>query len=121
MCQTEPFAAPSWNVAYGGKAQTAAVQAGSTIRDAAVETGKQVSDAAAKTYAQGSSDGAIRRDFVTRSLNTLHDLLRRGTVEKVGQGRGVRWTLTPREPSLDLKHSKNRRAERFMSFAPPGE
>lgn len=37
-----------------GKAQTAAVAAGSTIRDAAIETGKQVSDAAAKTYAQGT-------------------------------------------------------------------
>jgi ElaB/YqjD/DUF883 family membrane-anchored ribosome-binding protein len=37
-----------------GKAQTAAVQAGSTIRDAAIEASKQVSDAAAKTYAQGS-------------------------------------------------------------------
>ena len=37
-----------------GKAQTAAAQAGSTIRDAAIETSKQVSDAAAKTYAQGS-------------------------------------------------------------------
>jgi ElaB/YqjD/DUF883 family membrane-anchored ribosome-binding protein len=37
-----------------GRAQTAAVQAGSTIRDAAIETSKQVSDAAAKTYAQGS-------------------------------------------------------------------
>jgi hypothetical protein len=48
------------------------------------------------------SDGVIRRDFVARFLNTLHDLLRRGTVEKIGQGRGVRWTLTPREPSLDL-------------------
>jgi hypothetical protein len=37
-----------------GKAQTAAVQAGSTIRDAAIEASKQVSDAAARTYAQGS-------------------------------------------------------------------
>jgi hypothetical protein len=48
------------------------------------------------------SDGAIRRDFVARFLNTLHDLLRRGTVEKIGQGRGVRWRLTSREPGLDL-------------------
>jgi ElaB/YqjD/DUF883 family membrane-anchored ribosome-binding protein len=37
-----------------GKAQTAAAQAGSTIRDAAIETSQQVGDAAAKTYAQGS-------------------------------------------------------------------
>jgi hypothetical protein len=46
------------------------------------------------------SDGAIRRDFVGRFLNTLHDLLRRGTVEKIGQGRGVRWRLAEREPGL---------------------
>jgi len=37
-----------------GRARTAAVQAGSTIRHAAIETSKQVSDAVAKTYAQGS-------------------------------------------------------------------
>jgi hypothetical protein len=45
-----------------GKAQTSAVQAGSTIRDAAIETGKQVTDAAAKTYAQGSQAA----EFVSR-------------------------------------------------------
>ena len=37
-----------------GRAQKAAVQAGSTIQDAAIETSKQVSDAAAKTYDQGA-------------------------------------------------------------------
>jgi ElaB/YqjD/DUF883 family membrane-anchored ribosome-binding protein len=35
------------------KAQTAAVEAGGTMRDAAVETAKQVSDTATKTYRQG--------------------------------------------------------------------
>jgi ElaB/YqjD/DUF883 family membrane-anchored ribosome-binding protein len=39
---------------FAGKARTAAVQAGSTIRDAAIETSKQVGETAAKTYAQGS-------------------------------------------------------------------
>jgi hypothetical protein len=48
------------------------------------------------------SDGAIRRDLGARFLNTLHDLLWRGTVEKIGEGRGVRWKLAPREPDLDL-------------------
>jgi hypothetical protein len=46
------------------------------------------------------SDNAIRRDFVARFLNTLHDLLRRGTVEKIGKGRGVRWKVAEREPGL---------------------
>jgi hypothetical protein len=48
------------------------------------------------------SDSAIRQDFVARFLNTLHDLFRRGTVEKIGQGRGVRWKLADREPTLNL-------------------
>jgi hypothetical protein len=48
------------------------------------------------------SDSAIRQDFFARFLNTLHDLLRRGTVEKIGQGRGVRWKLAEREPTLNL-------------------
>lgn len=46
-----------------GKAQTAAAQAGSTIRDAATETGRQASDAAAKAYQQG----AQAADYVSRS------------------------------------------------------
>jgi hypothetical protein len=33
---------------------------------------------------------------------TLAPMRRRGTVEKIGQGRGVRWRLTSREPGLDL-------------------
>jgi hypothetical protein len=48
------------------------------------------------------SDGAIRRDFVARFLNTLHDLLRRGTIEKIGEGRGVRWKLAERQPELTV-------------------
>lgn len=48
------------------------------------------------------SDGAIRRDLVARFLNTLHDLLRRGTIEKIDQARAVRWKLAEREPALAL-------------------
>jgi hypothetical protein len=36
-----------------GKAQTAATEAGATVRDAAIETANQVGDAATKTYRQG--------------------------------------------------------------------
>jgi ElaB/YqjD/DUF883 family membrane-anchored ribosome-binding protein len=46
-----------------GKAQSAAAQAGSTIRDAAAETSKQVSDAASKAYAQGTQAA----DYVSRN------------------------------------------------------
>jgi hypothetical protein len=40
-----------------GKAQTAATEAGATVRDAAIETAKQVGDAATKTYRQGVRAG----------------------------------------------------------------
>jgi hypothetical protein len=40
-----------------GKAQTAAGEAGGTVRDAAIETAKQVGDAATKTYRQGQRAG----------------------------------------------------------------
>jgi hypothetical protein len=48
------------------------------------------------------SDNQVRRDFVAHFLNTLHDLLRRGMVEKIGPGRGVRWKLAEREPGLGI-------------------
>ena len=40
-----------------GKAQTAATEAGRTVRDAAIETAKQVGDTAATTYRQGVRAG----------------------------------------------------------------
>src|SRR5271170_3238144 len=36
----------------------------------------------------------LRADFTRRILVSLHDLMKAGTVEKVGHGRGVRWNLT---------------------------
>jgi hypothetical protein len=35
----------------------------------------------------------LRADFTRRILVSLHDLMKAGTVEKVGHGRGVRWNL----------------------------
>jgi hypothetical protein len=46
------------------------------------------------------ADRKQRTDFTRRILVSLHDLRRAGTVEKIGQGRGVRWKLTEREPGL---------------------
>lgn len=39
------------------------------------------------------SDRKLRVDFARRILVSLHDLLKNGTVEKIGHGRGVRWRL----------------------------
>jgi hypothetical protein len=61
------------------------------IRDNGTTAAGELAAEAMTARSIPESDGAIRRDFVARFLNTLHDLLRRGTVEKIGQGRGVRW------------------------------
>jgi hypothetical protein len=38
-------------------------------------------------------DKKLKADFTRRILCTLHDLAKAGSVEKVGNGRGVRWKL----------------------------
>ena len=61
-----------------GKAQTAATEAGATVRDAAIETAKQVGDAATKTYRQGVRAG----EYVSQNTaeQPLLALLIAGTV-----------------------------------------
>jgi hypothetical protein len=39
------------------------------------------------------ADREQRTDFTRRILVSLHDLRRAGTVEKIGNGRGVKWKL----------------------------
>lgn len=39
------------------------------------------------------ADRKQRTDFTRRILVSLHDLRKAGTVEKIGNGRGVRWKL----------------------------
>jgi hypothetical protein len=39
------------------------------------------------------ADRKLRVDFTKRILVTLHDLVKNGTVRKVGAGKGVRWEL----------------------------
>lgn len=46
------------------------------------------------------ADRKQRTDFTRRILVSLHDLRRAGTVEKIGNGRGVRWKLATKEPDL---------------------
>jgi hypothetical protein len=48
------------------------------------------------------ADRKQRVDFTRRILVSLHDLRKAGTVEKIGQGRGVRWKLAEREPGLGI-------------------
>ena len=46
------------------------------------------------------SDRKIRTDFTKRILVSLHDLRRAGIVDKVGNGRGVKWKLLVTEDDL---------------------
>jgi hypothetical protein len=46
------------------------------------------------------TDRKMRREFVSRFTNTLHDQLRRGTIERIGEKRDVRWKIAEREPEL---------------------
>ncbi len=70
------------------------------MRDNGTTSAGELGAAAMASRNIPESDNQVRRDFVARFLNTLHDLLRRGMVEKIGRGRGVRWKLAEREPNL---------------------
>lgn len=72
------------------------------MRDNGTTSAGELGAAAMKTRSIPETDNQVRRDFVARFLNTLHDLLRRGMVEKIGSGRGVRWRLAEREPRLGI-------------------
>jgi hypothetical protein len=45
-------------------------------------------------------DRTIRKEFRDRFQGILHNLRRRGTVEKIGDGPGVRWRFAPTERDL---------------------
>ena len=49
-----------------------------------------------------ATDRVAHRLFMIKFMPALADLRRRGIVEKVGHGRGVRWKLAPKEPQLDV-------------------
>jgi ribosomal protein S19E (S16A) len=44
------------------------------------------------------ADRKTRSDFVRRILVSLHDLRKAGMIDKVGHGRGVRWTAKEQAP-----------------------
>lgn len=45
-------------------------------------------------------DRPVRIEFCRRISMQLQHMARKGVVERVGLGRGVRWRLAPREPSV---------------------
>jgi hypothetical protein len=59
-----------------------------------------LADRAMAAKGMPESDRALRHDLANRFHNMLHHLRRRGKLEKIGHGPGVRWKLAPREPDL---------------------
>jgi hypothetical protein len=47
-------------------------------------------------------DRLVRTEFCRRITMQLQHMARKGTVERVGFGRGVRWRLAPSEPGFPL-------------------
>jgi hypothetical protein len=42
----------------------------------------------------------MRREFISRFTGILHDQMRRGTIERIGEKRDVRWKIAAREAEL---------------------
>lgn len=40
-----------------------------------------------------ADDAKLRRDFMARVLSSMHQLLKAGTVERIGHGLGARWRV----------------------------
>ncbi len=72
------------------------------MRDNGTTSAGELAAAAMAIRKIPETDNLVRRDCASRFLDTLHDMLRRGTVEKIGSGRGVRWKLAEREPRLGI-------------------
>jgi hypothetical protein len=74
------------------------------IRDLGTVSATELALKAMVDFDIPETDKKIRREFVSRFMNTLHAQVRRGTVERirVGDSREVRWKLAPREADLLL-------------------
>jgi hypothetical protein len=58
-----------------------------------VSSGEIAADAMRDKGLDPDNDSVTRTDFVRRVTLQLNDLCRKGKVEKIGRGRGVRWKL----------------------------
>jgi hypothetical protein len=70
------------------------------IRDDRTTSADELAAAAMAEKHVSETDRATRRLFASKFHSALHDLRRRGHVENIGQGKGVRWKLAPVEPEL---------------------
>jgi hypothetical protein len=68
--------------------------------DRATISAEELTKIAMADKALSPTDRVVRRLFMCKFTPALADLRRRGIVEKIGHGRGVRWKLAPTEPDL---------------------
>jgi hypothetical protein len=70
------------------------------IRDHGSISARELALAAMADKGFAESDRQVRREFVSRFMKALHNQVRRGTIERIGHGRGVRFKVAEREPNL---------------------
>src|SRR5438067_1403764 len=61
---------------------------------------KELADQAMIEKSVPEDDRAIRTEFKVRFQGIFHNLRRRGTIDNVGEGKGVRWKFAPKERDL---------------------
>jgi hypothetical protein len=70
------------------------------LRDREVITAEEIALATMRDKGlDPDEDRRLRSDFIKRTLRALDALRRNGSVEKIGNGRGVRWKLAERKMS----------------------
>jgi hypothetical protein len=70
------------------------------VRDHGSTSARELALAAMADKGFPESDRQVRREFVSRFMKALHNQERRGTIERIGNGRGVRFKVAEREPDL---------------------
>jgi hypothetical protein len=70
------------------------------IRDHGSVSVRELALAAMDDKGFPETDRQVRREFVARFMKALHNQERRGTIERIGSGRGVRFKVAEREPDL---------------------
>ena len=70
------------------------------IRDHGFISAREGALAAMADKGFAETDRQVRREFVSRFRKALHNQVRRGTMERIGNGRGVRFKVAEREPDL---------------------
>jgi hypothetical protein len=70
------------------------------LRDTEIIWPREIAKAAMVAKGIPETDKAMRKNINARFTRVCYELTRRGQLEKIGHGEGMRWKLAPREPDL---------------------